>query len=113
MSLLATAESVGSVVRRATLERRKLSEGFIKVPSQSGYAIPVSSSSGHEVLWKAVRPKETWTRPVAATSQLGLDRSADIQAVRELISPEGCSSQSNDKKRHAVQKKPKAGVKLK
>ncbi|KAG6542383.1 hypothetical protein Mapa_016212 [Marchantia paleacea] len=77
------------------------------------YAIPVSSSSGHEVLWKAVNPKETGTRPMAANSQLGLDRSADIQAVRELNLPEGCSSQSNDKKGNVVKKKPKTDVKHK
>ncbi|KAL2643038.1 hypothetical protein R1flu_010625 [Riccia fluitans] len=99
VDLLATAKSVGSLVRRASVEKRKLSEGFIKAPLGYGYAIPVSSSSGEEVLWKTVKPKETFKLLMPANTRLEFDRCADIQTIRNLVSKEESKSKLNGKKK--------------
>ncbi|KAL3696266.1 hypothetical protein R1sor_010342 [Riccia sorocarpa] len=109
LDLLATAKSVGSLVRRASTEKRKLSEGFKKTPLSYGYAIPVSSSSGEEVLWKSVKPKERFKAPVPIDTRLEFDLCADIESIRNLVLKDETHSKVEGKKKA----KDKRGVKHK
>ncbi|KAL2609255.1 hypothetical protein R1flu_027828 [Riccia fluitans] len=91
-SLLDTTKGMGAIVRKASLEGRKLSEGFIKLPNLTGIhsiPIPLNSAKGDEVMWRRVGAPRAPKQPFVSYKDRVRtnNRIADIDIVRGLILP--------------------------
>ncbi|KAL3690464.1 hypothetical protein R1sor_016773 [Riccia sorocarpa] len=91
-SLLDTAKGVGAVIRKASLEGWKISEGFVKLPTLTeinSVPLPLNNAKGDEVIWRRVEPPRAPKQPYLSYKERvrSNNRSADIERVRGLLLP--------------------------
>ncbi|CAM6125850.1 unnamed protein product [Calypogeia fissa] len=91
VALIDSAKGVGQVVRKASLEGRKLSEGFIKLPTLTEIhlvPIPVNNALGQDVLWRRVEPQRPRLPYMSYKDRIHNEhKTADVSLVKSLILP--------------------------